>query len=213
MEVLWMLIGGGIAWFVFSFRATKTKMKHIAGVEFEHFRKALIAWDEDRDNMESQLQALHHLEVFNTRYSDFLSDPTGRTLPAARAVLSRSFVDHMRDRGLVGVTGKPNKYMGDGNATSFWLSVECLTEMRRNLLNSDPFEERNESDAVQKRKAQVSAMTEYLRPYSGSVAEVWEHMEAAFLASMGRPVNKNDDYDLMTCHAAIAPFNFEASEA
>lgn len=65
------------------------------------------------------------------------------------------------------------------------------------------------SDAEKRQNARVAAMTESLRPYATSPEALWDAMPGAFLAAFGREVNKADAYDVMLCHAALAPFNLE----
>lgn len=136
MEFFWFLVGAGVVWFIISFRATKRRTKRVAALEFAQFFAALRDWDHDREDFDKQMRALHHYEVFNTRYSDFLTDPTGRTLPATRAVLAANFVIHMRDMGFVGFDGHPS-HLG-GNAAVFWMAIDGLRELRGELFENSP---------------------------------------------------------------------------
>ncbi len=88
MELFWLCVGAGGASLFFWFRATKSKMRRIAATDFVNFLSALQKWTGAREDFDSLVWALKSFEVFNTRYSDFLADPTGRSLPADRAVLS-----------------------------------------------------------------------------------------------------------------------------
>lgn len=88
MAFLWILCGVGIAWFIFRVRTTKQATQQRANLEFAGFIHALDAWNEDRTDFDRQRDALHHFEVYDTRRADYVRDPTGRTLPAMRAVLS-----------------------------------------------------------------------------------------------------------------------------
>lgn len=137
MAFLWVLCGVGIAWFIFNFRATKRATRQQANLEFAAFIHALDAWNEDRADFDSQMDALHHFEVYDTRRADFVRDPTGRTIPAMRAVLSQCWVKHLTDSRLVDSQGTPSRW--NAGAASFWDTIEALHRERESLLRQDPF--------------------------------------------------------------------------
>lgn len=138
MEFFWFLAGAGAVWFIISFRATKRRTQQAAALEFVQFIAALRDWGQGTDDFDNQMRALHHYEVFNQRYSDYLTDPTGRSLPAAQAVLAANFVAHMRNMGLVGYDGRPSDR--SSTAAVFWEAIGDLREIRNDLLQNSPFD-------------------------------------------------------------------------
>lgn len=137
MAFLWVLCGLGIAWFIFSFRATKKVTRERSNLEFAAFIHALDTWNEDRTDFDRQMDALHHFAVYDTRRADYVRDPTGRTLPAMRALLSSYWAQHLTDSRLVDSQGIPSRW-NDG-AASFWDTIEALHRERESLLRQDPF--------------------------------------------------------------------------
>lgn len=143
MELFWVCVGAGVASLFFWFRATKSKMRRLAATEFVSFLSALQKWREAKDDFDSLVRALKYFEVFNTRYSDFLADPTGRSLPADRAVLSHGFVTRMRDMGLVRYDWQP--LHDGGHASAFWSDVDALQAIRSDLIQQQsPVDEASE---------------------------------------------------------------------
>lgn len=114
-----------------SFRATKREMRRAAGVEFASFWTALRDWDRDRGDFEKQSQAMDHFAVFAQRYSDFALDPTGRSLPAQRAVMASYFIEHMMSMGYVDAAGRPLAEGPSGGV--FWSAVSDLKDLMRGL--------------------------------------------------------------------------------
>lgn len=137
MEFFWFLAGAVAVWFIITFRSTKRRAQEAAAQELAQFLEALREWGHDRDDFDKQMKALHHYEDFNLRYSDYLADTTGRSLPATRAVLAANFVMHMRDMGLVGHDGRPSHR--SGSAAVFWKACEDLRALRDDLLQNTPF--------------------------------------------------------------------------
>lgn len=64
------------------------------------------------------------------------------------------------------------------------------------------------SEAEKRQNARVAAMTELLRPHATSAEALWDAVPGAFLAAFGREADKADAYDVMLCHAALAPFDY-----
>jgi hypothetical protein len=135
VELFWLFVGAVGASLVFWFRSTKAQMRRMAAAEFVSFLSALQKWRDARDDFDSSMRALHWFEVFNTRYSDFLADPTGRSLPSDRAILAHGFVTHMRDTGLVRYDWRP--LHDGGSASDFWEAVETLQAIRSDLLQQE----------------------------------------------------------------------------
>lgn len=173
MEWFLVLAGASGAWFFFSFRATKERTQRLAAIEFVQFLAALQHWEQDEEDPVRQMQALRHYEVFNRRFSDFLSDPTGRSLPAERAVLAANFVIHMRDMGFVGPDGYPS-HIG-GNAAVFWMAVFKLRELNEGLghgsTHVEAFEELAAPEAtVQDRERDRAKLVQVMRQHDSAQA-------------------------------------------
>lgn len=134
VEFVWIAVGAFAAWFLISYRGTKREMRRSAGVEFAGFWTALRDWDMDRDDYEKQAQAMHHFVTFAQRYSDFMLDSTGRSLPAQRAVMASYFIEHMIDMGYVDAAGRPS--IGVRSGAVFWSAVKDLKDLMQGLEDS-----------------------------------------------------------------------------
>lgn len=137
MEIIWILVGVGVAWFIFSFRATKARVRKVAGVEVAQFMLAVDAWNANRDDLNGQLRAMHHFIVYDTRRADFVSDPTGRLVPADRALLASFWVQHLTDVRLLTPNGQQSRWRAD--AALFWDSIATLRAERDLLLAQSHF--------------------------------------------------------------------------
>lgn len=120
MAFLWVLVGVGIAWFIFSFRATKATVQKAAYLEFAAFIHAIGDWNEDRTHPQTLARALDHLTVYETRRAA-MRDPGG----TARGSLMASYWgEALRDSGFLGTDGKPVRH--EIASLDFWDSIEAL---------------------------------------------------------------------------------------
>lgn len=136
MAIAWILVGAAVAWFIFKFRATKSAVKKAAHLEFVEFVGAIDEWNTNRQDQDSLARALRHFDVYDARRADFTRDPTGRTLPADRALLAGYWVQALKDSRLLDMNGLPSRW-NEGSHT-FWDSVERLRhEHDRQLLQEN----------------------------------------------------------------------------
>jgi hypothetical protein len=103
---------------------TKARMKEKADLEFALFARAMHVWNVDRSDSDNLTRALHHFVVYDTRTSDYESDPTGLSLPAERAVLSSYWFQILGDFHLLNERGHPSRW--NESAASFWDTVALL---------------------------------------------------------------------------------------
>lgn len=132
MAIVWLVIGAGVAWFVFSYRATKARVRQVAAVEFAQFITAIDAWNADRDDYEGLTRAFHHYAVYDIRRGDATGSPTGLSIPPERALLARYWVEHLTSARLLDSDGRASRW--HEGAVSFWSSVDRLREERDKLL-------------------------------------------------------------------------------
>jgi hypothetical protein len=137
MWVVWLLVGAIAAWSIMKFRATKAEIKRAAYAEIAAFNQAINEWNEDRDSFDRLTQALHHFAVYDERRADFAADPTGRSIPAYRAVLSSLWVTALQEAGLIDRDGRQSRSIE--TAAVFWDSVQSLRDRRDKLLAQDYF--------------------------------------------------------------------------
>lgn len=135
MEVLWLLLGAGIAWFVLHFRATKARVRKAADIEFAQFIMAMDAWNADRQNFELLTRALHNFEVYDTRRADAVASPSGLAIPADRALLAGFWLQNLESACLIDPQG--NQCRWNESAASFWDTIALLRSERDNLLLQD----------------------------------------------------------------------------
>ena len=137
MWIVWLLVGAVVAWSILKFRQTKSEIKRTAYAEFAAFKQAIDAWNQDRDSFDSLAQALHHFAVYDERRADFADDPTGRSIPSQRAVLSSFWVTALQEAGLIDRNGRQSR--ASETAALFWGSVQNLRDRRDQLLAQDYF--------------------------------------------------------------------------
>jgi hypothetical protein len=132
VELFWVCVGAAGAWFLFRFRATKAAIAQAVDAEFRGFVRALDAWNADRNDFDAFTAALHHFAVYEERQQDFTKDPTGRTLPAERAVLSSGWVKLLKEARYLESNGRPSPW--SEASRTFWESVAQLRNERDRLL-------------------------------------------------------------------------------
>jgi hypothetical protein len=137
MWIVWLLVGAVAAWSLLKSSQTKSGIRHTAYAELAAFKQAIDAWNQDRDSFDSLTQALHHFAVYDERRADFADDPTGRSIPSHRAVLSSFWVTALKEAGLVDRSGRQSR--SSKAAAVFWDSVQSLRDRRDQLLSQDYF--------------------------------------------------------------------------
>ncbi len=135
MEFVFLLIGAGVAWFVFSFRATKSAVREAARKEFAQFITAIGAWNKNPDDFEASTTAMNLFVIYDHRRSDYVDAPTGRSIPADRALMASYWVEAMQEAQVIDRNG--NKSHLRNSSRLFWNSVEKLREERDRLLQND----------------------------------------------------------------------------
>ena len=137
MTIVWILIGAAVAWFVFNFRATKTRMREMAGFEVTQFIRSIDAWNVDRNDFDRRAAAAHHFMIYDMRRTDFTNDPTGRSMPAQRALLASFWVNHLTGLNLLTIDGQQSRWCAE--VSLFWDSIAALRNERDLLLANDHF--------------------------------------------------------------------------
>lgn len=135
MELLWLVIGAGLAWFVFSFRATKGRVRSAAQHECREFVAAIEATRGNTENFAAHLNALQHFEVYEQRRSDLLQGgPSGVTLPAHRALLASFWLEALVAGRFIDRHGQPLN--GTARVANFWEGVNYIRRERERLMFS-----------------------------------------------------------------------------
>lgn len=137
MWLIWLLVGAVVVWSLIKFNQTKAEIRLAAYAELAAFKQAIDAWNQDRDNFDGLIQALHYFEVYDERRSDFADDPTGRSIPPQRAVLSSFWLKALKESGLIDGSGRQSRY--SSSAALFWDSVQGLKDRRDQLLAQNYF--------------------------------------------------------------------------
>ncbi len=135
MAFVFLLIGAGVAWFAFSFRSTKSAFREAARKEFAQFISAIGAWNKNPYDFEASTTAMNLFVVYDHRRSDYVEAPTGRPIPADRALMASYWVEAMQEAQVIDSNG--NKSYLRNSSRLFWNSVEKLQEEHDRLLQND----------------------------------------------------------------------------
>lgn len=137
MWMVWLLVCAVVVWSILKFRQTKSEIKRAAYAEIAAFNRAIDEWNQDRDSLDGLTQALHHFAVYDVRRADFADDPTGRSMPSHRVVLSSFWVTALQEAGFIDRSGRQSR--SSAAAAVFWDSVQSLRDRRDQLLAQDYF--------------------------------------------------------------------------
>lgn len=127
MSFLWFLAGGAVVAFYVWFKNTQKAMQAKANGEVVQFIQAIQRWiAAEPKNEEVFVLAVHHVAVYLQRRNDLLADPTGRSLPAYRAVMAQGWRKALSAAGLLTPEGKRPTWEED--AAEFWDAVDWFAD-------------------------------------------------------------------------------------